>query len=354
MSRILEVNDPDCLPNYRMVWERLFVETPNASFFQSFDWFEAYWRHYGAAQRLRLLIVESCGKVIGIVPLCVRQEQHRLGPVRVLSYPVDADGYWCAAVGADQTATILLAMQYVRYSKRDWDTIDLRWHGRESCDDGRPARAMRIAGLEPKKQVLTQRTLFECHSAQIWLPRLLKTEIPGNTKIVRHRPGPARDGDGDPRWDLYRCCEEIDRTQNGHSANRNQHVIRNELHEAAARRGMVDLNLLLVDNRPTAYAYNYHQNGIVRTVRKGSVATTMEDLLLVKLIEDSYQRNDFFCDYGPATSEFQKQACSGIETTYQLSHIPLASLRSQAARLSRWVASHWPSRQQISKRSAAL
>ncbi len=47
-----EVNSLSALVQFRARWHELLVETPGASYFQSFDWFATYWKHYGAEQRL--------------------------------------------------------------------------------------------------------------------------------------------------------------------------------------------------------------------------------------------------------------------------------------------------------------
>ena len=31
----------------------------------------------------------------------------------------------------------------------------------------------------------------------------------GRAEYIRHRPVPATEGDGDPRWDLYAACETV-------------------------------------------------------------------------------------------------------------------------------------------------
>src|SRR3954454_440461 len=79
MIEVVEVNDLETLAHYRLVWNSVFAATPNASFFQTFDWFDAYWRHFGDGQRMRVLFVFGSGEPIGVVPLCVRRESYRVG-----------------------------------------------------------------------------------------------------------------------------------------------------------------------------------------------------------------------------------------------------------------------------------
>ncbi|MGE3600802.1 MAG: GNAT family N-acetyltransferase [Dehalococcoidia bacterium] len=65
-------------------WARLH-QAMGGSAFESFEWQRNWWRHFGGAANgcnLRLLLVESCGTVVGIAPLMIRAEKV-LGSVRL-------------------------------------------------------------------------------------------------------------------------------------------------------------------------------------------------------------------------------------------------------------------------------
>ena len=93
MSQVIEINRIEDLGQYRLLWSALLGQTRGASFFQSLDWLEAYWRHFGHRQKLRVLIVSSGGEPIGIVPLTVVRESTRVGTLRTLTYPIH-DWWW--------------------------------------------------------------------------------------------------------------------------------------------------------------------------------------------------------------------------------------------------------------------
>ena len=57
MSEVIEINRIEDLAPYRLIWNSLLPQTRGASFFQSLDWLESYWRHFGQEQKLRVLIV---------------------------------------------------------------------------------------------------------------------------------------------------------------------------------------------------------------------------------------------------------------------------------------------------------
>ena len=71
MADVVEINDLEQLEDYRLAWNALLPQTPRASFFHTIDWLQTYWQSFGHPQKLRVLVVRSEGKPIGIVPLCV-------------------------------------------------------------------------------------------------------------------------------------------------------------------------------------------------------------------------------------------------------------------------------------------
>ena len=99
MVEVVEINDVEELSQYRLLWNSLFAATPNATFFLTLDWLEAYWRHFGHDQKLRVLIAYAAGEPLGILPLCVRREKFRLSTVRVLTYPLETGARGTARSG---------------------------------------------------------------------------------------------------------------------------------------------------------------------------------------------------------------------------------------------------------------
>ncbi|MEX2316941.1 MAG: GNAT family N-acetyltransferase [Pirellulales bacterium] len=366
MADVLEINDIEELTHYRLAWDSLLPETPGASFFHTLDWLATYWRHFGQDQKLRVLVVRSNGAAVGIVPLCVRRERYRLGTLRVLTYPLDNWGTWFGPIGPHPAATMLAAMQYIRHAKRDWDMIELRWTGPEQADRGRAARAMRAANLLSEKHEYQTTSIVD-------LPASWEAFVAGKSstlrrqfrrtlrqmfeergaEFVRHRPAPAREGDGDPRWDLYEMCETAALASWQGSATNGNTLTHDRVrdycraaHEAAARLGMVDVNVLLFDGRPAAFLYNYIYQGRITALRTGFDASAGHDgvgsALVLKSIEDSIERSDVSIDFGPGEREHKRRLRTRVETSYRLTYTPLGSWRSQAVRLSRWAKSRWP------------
>ena len=154
MIHVEEINQIEQLAGERLLWNALWPQTPNASFFQSLDWLEIYWRHFSAGQRLRVLVVRADEQPLGILPLVVRSESTRVGQVRTLTYPLHDWATFYGPIGPNPTATLLAGMHHIHQTRRDWDKLDLRWVDLDGCDRGRTERAMQQAGFNPHRQVL--------------------------------------------------------------------------------------------------------------------------------------------------------------------------------------------------------
>src|SRR4030042_1363916 len=127
MVHVEEINDIYKLSSYRLVWNSLLPQPSGATFFQSLDWLEVYWKHYGEDQHLRVMVVCSNGRPIGILPLVVRTEATRVGPVRVLTYPLHGWGTFYGPIGPNPTATLAAGPRHVRQTPRGSALLDLRW-----------------------------------------------------------------------------------------------------------------------------------------------------------------------------------------------------------------------------------
>jgi CelD/BcsL family acetyltransferase involved in cellulose biosynthesis len=360
MTQVYEINDIEELDSYRLLWNSWLPQTPRATFFNTWDWLVTYWRHFGHDQELRVLVVRSAGTDIGMLPLCVRRERHGFGPMRVLGYPLDDWGPWYGPIGSNRAATMLAAMQYLRDADRDWDAIDLRWNGPPASDGGRARRSMQVAGLLSDEQPYQNMSIVELEGG--WgkylagRSRKVRHEIrrvmrrtfdDRKVEFIRHRPGPAREGDGDPRWDLFEMCQQVAQASwqatstNGNTLTheRVRDFLR-DAHEVAANKGMLDVNLLVVDDQPAAFAYNYHYDGRVTGLRMGFDPrigpSGLGTALLLRAIEDSAQRGDATYDLGPGDSRFKRHFRTRSESSYRLRYLPIGSWRSQAVRLAGW------------------
>ena len=362
MPSVLEINDPDALASYRLLWNALLPQTPGATFFQSVDWLQTYWRHFGRGQKLRVLVVFAAGEPAGILPLVVRTETTRIGQVRTLTYPLHDWGSFYAPLGPNPTATLVAGLEHVRSTRRDWDLLDLRWvdPGR---DRGRTPAAMQAAGFRPRRQVWDQTAVVDLSDSwdDYWRSRTPKWRQDvnrvhrrladrGEVRYVRHRPQGTAYGDGDPRWDLYDACVALaEKSWQGSSttgttlSHADVRTFLRDVHAQAAAAGAVDVNLLYVGERPVAFQYNYAYRGSVFGLRKGfdpAWAAVAPGTVLQRFsLEDSFRRGDSLYDLGPGSLESKRSWSTDSVASCRYTYYPAAVPRAQVLRLKHWLRS---------------
>lgn len=360
MSRVIEINSPEQLEDYRLVWQALFGETPRASFFQTLDWLLAQWRFFGQCQKLKVLLVTSNEQPIGIVPLTVLTERTRVGPVRVLTYPLADWGSFYGPIGRNPAATLVAAMRHLAETPRDWDLLDMRWVDAEGCDRHRTQRAMQWAGFQGIEHVWRQCAQVEITGT--WddylatrssrfrnnLRRAMKrTDALGDIRYVHHRPSSRSLGDGDPRWDLFDACVQVaERSWQGSATTGNtlSHECVSDFvraaHALAAKNGMVDVHLLLKGERPIAFAYNYHHQGNVLGVRTGYdpefANAGVGRALAARALRTSFALGDRTLDLGADYLATKKVWSTRVVPICRYTHYPLAGFRTQLLRLKHW------------------
>ena len=360
MTQVIEVNDIEQLEDYRLTWNALHGETRGGSFFQTLDWLQCYWRHFGEGQRLRVLMVSSGGKPVGIVPLTVIRERTGVGSMRVLTYPLHAWGWFYGPIGPHPTATLTAAMQHIAGSPRDWDMIDLRWVDSDRTDRGRTESAMTAAGFLANKRVwqptavvdteggwdayMAAKTTKQRNNLRRYEKRVAKL---GDVAYERYRPlGTAHDDD-DPRWDFYDDCVRV-ASESWQATAEDGTTISDpkvgaffrDSYELAVRHGMADLTLLKVGDRPIAFSYNYVNNGYVMGVRFGYVSDLSKagvgNVMYLRMLEDCFEREDATFDLGVGSLDIKRFWQTSQVNSYCYTHYPIASPRSQVLRLKHW------------------
>jgi CelD/BcsL family acetyltransferase involved in cellulose biosynthesis len=395
VATVREINQIDELSGYGQAWQELLAQTPGATFFQSLEWLEAYWRHFGADQRLRVLVVLSdAGRPGGIVPLVIRREKTKVGRLRVLTYPLHDWGSFYGPVGPEGPLILTTALAHVQNTQRDWDVLELRWLSQNhlqyvaqppsavqnqptqpraavpqtrykiiltcSADAAQTAQAMREAGFQAYQTlwdhtaIVDLDTTWDAYFAsrpRTWRRNYRAAEKKlaeqGEITFQRYRPGGAAQGDADPRWDLYDVCQNIAqqswqaKAANGTTlSHESVKAFLREAHAAAAAAGAVDMNILWLDGKPLAFAYNYHWRGYVYGLRMGfdpgQSRAGAGTVLLGQSIRDSIARGDRIFDLGVGSAECKRHFQTATAGIFRCSHYPPIALRAQLLRLKRW------------------
>lgn len=355
--RIREINRIGDLAGLRADWWGLLHATPRASFFQSLEWLEAYLRHFGRGQRLRVLAAESGGSLVGVLPLVVRRETTKVGPLRYLTFPLDHWGSFYGPVGPAPVDVLVAGLAHLRETGLRGDVLEFRWVGghEDECDGVEAALA--ASGYEPQVSDFEPTAVIDLAGGwdayltsrkSKWRNNLRRCERRvaelGEVAYERFRP---EAGDGvNPRWDLYEDCLQI-AASSWQAASRTGTTLTHatvaaflrDVHAVAARSGCIDLNLLRVDGRPVAFAYNYVFRGNVFGLRAGYDPAVRDagagNLLYARAIEDSFRRGDWRYDLGPGSLECKRALLTDVMPVSRVTCCRRWSPRQQLLRLKR-------------------
>lgn len=369
MQRVVEICSLQQLAEYQSAWQALLAVTPHASFFQSAEWLAARWQHAAADESVFVIMTTDGNQPTGFVPLCIKLETTSCGPMRVLRFPIDGWASFYGPISASPEQTLVAALHHVWRSKKKFDLADLTtipvadrsgqprtvdsesaappidFVGQE-CDEATRVAMLDLTGnwdsyWESRNvQKNRRRNVERCER------RLLEL---GTVRYERYRPGGAALSDAEPRWDLYEACESIARASwqdglvDGNTMHHDQvRPLLRDAHLAAVNAGAADINLLLLDDRPIAFAYGYHYQGFVDLVRIGFVPDLAKlapgNALWTRLIQDSFRRGDRILDFGPTCLDYKRFWTTRLEPTYQVQQYA-STPRAQALRLARWLKS---------------
>lgn len=346
------------LVSWRDIWKSLYEQTADATFLQSWEWFDVYWRHFGNNQSLRVALVEDlAGTPIGIVPLTIQTELCSLGKIRRLSFPLNNWGTRYGPLGRQPFDSLTAALGHAKAHQQEWDVIDLRWISIDQCADVRAAG--RRAGLHLNQKLWNRTATIELSQGweSYWNGRSSKWRNNhrradkaladlGNVQVMHFCPSP---GTQDPNWDCYDVCESVaSESWQGAcpSGNTLNHpTVRSflrEVHVAAVRLGCVHLSLLFVNDRAAAFTYNYVARGITIGLRMGYdlrfQAAGAGNVLLRETIRECCRRGGKAFDLGEGPSPYKQHWANQFDETFRFCHYSQTTPLGNALRLRGWFA----------------
>ena len=276
--------------------------------------------------------------------------------MRVLTWPLDEWGSFYGPLGDDPATLLTVGLRHISQTAKDWDLIDLRWMNGHGPLASQTHEALNAAGLTSYRRLRHQTALIDTRGTwddylasrtskwrnnfRRWQRKLAER---GEVTYERYRPRGAAVGDGRPRWDLLDECMDVARRSwqgtNGSGTTISDGEIRDfirDAHAVAAEHGHLDLNLLRLDGKAVAFAYNYFFRGSVYGLRVGFDAKRSRDgvgnLLYCNCLEDSFRRDDHTFDMGPGSLDCKKSVCTEIIDLVQFTHFRPTGLRAQALR----------------------
>ena len=360
--QVQELHSIDALKRIATTWHSLLAKTPEASFFQSLTWLQIYWKHYGAGQDLRVLLIKNNQEPLGIVPLVRKSEKTKVGLISYLTYPLDYWGSFYGPISAYPETVLAAAVDYLKHKGLGKDVLELRWLSGEGGQCEQAQAALQSVGFKPIltsldasavinlpntwDEYLASRSGKWRNNLRRW-QRKLKEH--GEVTYKRFRP---EAGGGDDYLHIYDECLRIAKvswqssSSNGTTLTHQEvAAFLKELHEAASKAGCVDVNLLKLNGRAIAFAYNYIYQGSVFGLRVGYDSSApckgVGNILYAKAIEDSIRRGDWRYDLGPKHLGIKRPLMNAEVPSYRLSCYQSRSVRQQLMRMKRC----WENRQ---------
>jgi CelD/BcsL family acetyltransferase involved in cellulose biosynthesis len=151
--RITECNEPDAVAALGPVWRALQARCPQTTPWQTWEWNEAWWRHFGARKRPRIILVyRDLGELVGIAPLYTGH--YLLTPLHRLAWigtgPSDYLGP--LALPEEERAVCAALLRHIEHESSGWDIADLQQLRPDSAlckaaSEGREGIGRRVSGV---------------------------------------------------------------------------------------------------------------------------------------------------------------------------------------------------------------
>ncbi|MCA9041087.1 MAG: hypothetical protein KDA65_12115 [Planctomycetaceae bacterium] len=315
MLIVSEYHNFEELSSVSDVWNRLWGQTPDSSFLQSYEAFEATCTQAGLRDQLKVLMVSLMGKPIGFVPFVIRPMTTSLGTLRVLTFPMEEWHSFYNTIGPHKTIILQTVIKHLKKSGRNWDYLD--WTG--LVKQGREKERLQTAGILHGMK-LEQHDSRECSLINLekgwysfWtnadaeirqeahsMERRLQAM--GRVRLMRCRSIAENQTDEPGDNLIYQHLQKIlaDNVANPIGKNSERRGTRNHdfigrIHDSAVKHAVADWSVLYVDEEPIAAAYGLaHQGRLEMLALASRVGWPRESrLVLMKmLLEDSCRRGD--------------------------------------------------------------
>jgi hypothetical protein len=363
MITVSEYNDAAGIAEIRELWRELWWKTPRASFFQSVDWFETSMRRHGGTDHIRVLVVAAAGRPIGIVPLVIKRVSSRIGRLNVLTDSPDERGFFYEPIGPNPAATLTAVLAHIATTPIDWDLFELRHADVQRFERGPAPAELWQSRFGALTRVEERRPIIDCRGDWVhyWNSRPqdlrddyrhseLALKSQGELEYVRYRPEGSPLEDDNPRWDLF---DELERRRedrrrkrrasHGRRQSQSSHEsLPREIHEAATRVAGVDFNVLRLNGRPIAWAYNYRCDGRLETQRIRALPEHQKlatAVLMGRMLRDGFRRGDEYYLLEPAAAARAAGWQTGETSRFRFTHFAPQAPRAQFLRLVRWLRS---------------
>ena len=172
----------------------------------------------------------------------------------------------------------------------------------------------------------------------------------GELRFEKYRPHAS--GKPLPRWDLFDVCVDLAaKSWQGSSetgttlSHESIQAFLRDIHEAAARIGALDLNLLYVNDQAVAFEYGYSWQGYKYSLRFGydsdACSSGIGNLMWLETIKASIERGDHTFDMGPGSLDYKKYYYTRTSDCRTLDFFRASSLQAQMISIKNQLSNWW-------------
>lgn len=107
-------------------WDALLLRNPLPSVFLTYDWVSTWWKHFGGADELFVLVAKENGSLVGVAPLSRRKTRrgYRLECIGVRNFLSDRVGF---VVHPEKSREVIAGFcSHLFEEKNRWQVLDLK------------------------------------------------------------------------------------------------------------------------------------------------------------------------------------------------------------------------------------
>ncbi|MCB1825693.1 MAG: GNAT family N-acetyltransferase, partial [Candidatus Competibacteraceae bacterium] len=112
----------DEIPLTSLEWNQLVSHSETNTIFQTYEWFQSWWKVFGAHNQLLLIIVYENQELVGIAPLMITGRY----PNRVIKFVSDGKADYCDfIINREKKAILSVITKHIFSISHQWDSIAL-------------------------------------------------------------------------------------------------------------------------------------------------------------------------------------------------------------------------------------
>ncbi len=117
------IKDPDNIPITPSEWNNLVARNETNTIFQTFEWFDSWWKTFGVEHKLFFLTVHKNNQIIGFAPLMLTNTNKR---AKTLSFIGDANSdYLDFVLPIEKRAALNIICDFLSKNSDLWKTVSL-------------------------------------------------------------------------------------------------------------------------------------------------------------------------------------------------------------------------------------